>query len=140
VSEHLFVYGTLRRGAAMHGLLAGRAIWLGAATAQGRLVDLGSFPGMIAAAAPGERVRGELFAFTPAQRESLLDALDRYEGPLFERVTRAVEADDGTVTAWLYLYCGDASGLPIISGGDYLASGDLIAGGLSSAAGAARRG
>jgi len=142
VSDRLFVYGTLRRGAAMHGLLEGRAVWLCEATAEGRLVDLGSFPGMVASARSGERVRGELYAFGPAERESLLDALDRYEGPRFERVTRTVAAAEAAVHAWLYLYRGNARGLPVIAGGDYLSGGDPIAGAraFSPAARTARRG
>jgi gamma-glutamylcyclotransferase (GGCT)/AIG2-like uncharacterized protein YtfP len=142
VSDRLFVYGTLRRGAAMHGLLEGRAVRLGEATAEGRLVDLGSFPGMVAAATPGERVRGELYAFAPEEREPLLDALDRYEGPRFERVARTVAAAEGAVRAWLYLYRGDARGVSVIPGGDYLSGGDPVAGarGFSPAARAARRG
>ena len=39
----LFAYGTLRRGAPMHGLLEGRTDWIGFASVAGSLVDLGAF-------------------------------------------------------------------------------------------------
>jgi gamma-glutamylcyclotransferase (GGCT)/AIG2-like uncharacterized protein YtfP len=116
----LFAYGTLRRGAPMHGLIEGRASWLGPASAGGRLVDLGAFPGLVPAQEPGDRVHGDLFAIDPAHRDALLDALDRYEGGSFERVQVQVSGPHGPVTAWLYVYRGDAAGLPLVPGGDYL--------------------
>ncbi|HKA14092.1 MAG TPA: gamma-glutamylcyclotransferase family protein [Myxococcota bacterium] len=117
----LFAYGTLRRGAPMHGLLEGRTSWLGPASAPGRLVDLGAFPGLVPAAAPGDRVRGDLFAIAEADREGLLDALDRYEGASFERVQQRVEGPHGSALAWLYTYRGAVDGFPVLAGGDYLA-------------------
>jgi gamma-glutamylcyclotransferase (GGCT)/AIG2-like uncharacterized protein YtfP len=105
----------------MHGLVDGRVSWVGPATAAGRLVDLGAFPGLVAAQGPGDRVCGDLCAIDPAHREALLDALDRYEGASFARVRKPVSGPDGPVEAWLYVYRGDASGRPIVAGGDYLA-------------------
>jgi gamma-glutamylcyclotransferase (GGCT)/AIG2-like uncharacterized protein YtfP len=115
------VYGTLRRGAPMHGLLDGRTSWLGPATAAGRLADLGAFPGLLPARSAGERVHGELYAIPAEHREALLDALDRYEGASFTRVVERVSGPDGPVDAWLYFYRGDATGCRIVPGGDYLA-------------------
>jgi len=117
----LFTYGTLRRGAPMHGLLEGRTTWIGPASVAGRLVDLGAFPGLIAAAAPGDRVHGDLFAIAEAQCEELLDTLDRYEGASFERVEHTVDGPDGPARAWLYLWRGEVEGHPVVAGGDYLA-------------------
>lgn len=116
---HLFVYGTLRRGAPMHGLLQGRARWLGPAQVPGRLLDLGAFPALLPPSAAGERVHGELFALG-ADAAVLLDALDRYEGPRFRRERETVAGPGGAVEAWLYRYAGEASGR-LIAGGDYLA-------------------
>jgi len=117
----LFAYGTLRRGAPMHGLLEGRTRWIGPASVAGRLLDLGAFPGLVAPAAPGDRVHGDLFAIAEAQRDELLDALDRYEGASFERVEETVDGPDGPARAWLYVYCGEVDGHPVVAGGDYLA-------------------
>jgi gamma-glutamylcyclotransferase (GGCT)/AIG2-like uncharacterized protein YtfP len=117
----LFAYGTLRRGAPMHGLLEGRTRWIGFASVAGSLVDLGAFPGLVAPQAAGDRVQGDLFAIAEAQCEALLDALDRYEGASFERVARTVDGPDGPVRAWLYVYRGHMDGHPVVTGGDYLA-------------------
>jgi gamma-glutamylcyclotransferase (GGCT)/AIG2-like uncharacterized protein YtfP len=116
----LFAYGTLRRGAPMHGLIEGRASWIGPASAAGRLVDLGAFPGLVPARSARDRVRGDLFAIDRAHREALLDALDRYEGASFERIQEEVSGPHGAVQAWLYVYRGDVAGLPLVPGGDYL--------------------
>jgi gamma-glutamylcyclotransferase (GGCT)/AIG2-like uncharacterized protein YtfP len=118
----LFAYGTLRRGAPMHGLLEGRTTWLGAASVEGRLVDLGAFPGLVAPSTPRDRVHGDLFAIVEAEREALLDALDRYEGASFERVEQSVEGPEGPALAWLYVYRGELDGARVLSGGDYLAT------------------
>ena len=116
----LFAYGTLRRGAPMHGLLEGRATWIGPASIAGRLVDLGAFPGLVPAQAPGDRVHGDLFSIAEAQRDELLDALDRYEGASFERVQQRVDGPEGPAVAWLYVYRGDLDGAKVLSSGDYL--------------------
>jgi gamma-glutamylcyclotransferase (GGCT)/AIG2-like uncharacterized protein YtfP len=116
----LFAYGTLRRGAPMHGLIDGRARWVGPASAAGRLLDLGAFPGLVAATVPADRVQGDLFAIDPAHCEALLDALDRYEGASFERVEEQVSGPHGDVKAWLYVYRGDPAGASLVPGGDYL--------------------
>jgi gamma-glutamylcyclotransferase (GGCT)/AIG2-like uncharacterized protein YtfP len=117
----LFAYGTLRRGAPMHGLLEGRTHWIGFASVAGSLVNLGAFPGLVPPKASGDRVQGDLFAIAEAQREALLDALDRYEGASFERVEQTVDGPDGPVRAWLYVYRGEVDGHPVVAGGDYLA-------------------
>jgi gamma-glutamylcyclotransferase (GGCT)/AIG2-like uncharacterized protein YtfP len=116
----LFAYGTLRRGAPMHGLLEGRTTWLGRASTAGRLLDLGEFPGLVPAQAPSDRVHGDLFAIADAQREELLDALDRYEGASFERVQQPVEGPRGPTLAWVYAYRGEVGGRPVLRSGDYL--------------------
>jgi gamma-glutamylcyclotransferase (GGCT)/AIG2-like uncharacterized protein YtfP len=115
----LFAYGTLRRGAPMHGLLEGRVTWIGSASAAGRLVDLGAFPGLVPARGPGDRVLGDLFAIAQADRDALLDALDRYEGASFERVQQSVLGPDGPALAWVYAYRGASDGCRVIASGDY---------------------
>jgi gamma-glutamylcyclotransferase (GGCT)/AIG2-like uncharacterized protein YtfP len=117
----LFVYGTLRRGAPMHGLVEGRATWLGRASTAGRLLDLGAFPGLVPASAPGDRVHGDLFAIAEAWGDELFDALDRYEGASFERVQEEVDGPDGRALAWLYVYRGPVDDCRVVEGGDYLA-------------------
>lgn len=122
---NLFVYGTLRRGAAMHGLLEGRVRYVGPARVAGRLLDLGAFPALATPADPEDRVRGDLFAIAAATRDVLLDTLDRYEGDRFERERAVVEGPSGETEAWLYRWRGDPTGRRQIPGGDYLAASTL---------------
>lgn len=116
----LFVYGTLRRGAPMHGLLEGRVQLVGPALAAGRLLDLGDYPGFVAAASRDDRVVGELYSLHADQGGALLASLDRYEGPRFQRERAVVEGPEGEVAAWLYRYCGPVLDRPVIPGGDFL--------------------
>ncbi len=106
----------------MHELLAGAARFLCPATFQGRLWDLGAFPAVTDSRARGDRVQGELYALDEAQRETLLDTLDRYEGDAFERAEREVVTEDGArETAYLYLFLGSTRGARRIASGDYVA-------------------
>lgn len=117
---YLFVYGTLRRGAATKWsrFLADRSSFTGFGRTRGVLFQLDGYPGMIAAGHEEAWVRGEICLLdTP----SLLAALDEYEGDEFERQQVAVELDDGrTVQAWAYLYRGETEGRASIVSGDYL--------------------
>ena len=120
-AAHLFAYGTLRRGAAMHALLAPGVEWIAPARVRGRLYDLGAFPGLAPGRA-GEWVQGELYRLVDADPAALLASLDRYEGRSFRRVVReALPASGDPVRAWVYLYTGALRGRLRIASGDYLA-------------------
>lgn len=118
----LFVYGTLRRGAPMHGLLEDGARRVAEARVDGRLYDMGAYPAFV----PGGWVRGrgtvcgELYEI-PGDPTPVLDALDRYEGEQFERVVLDVETTDGrSVEAFVFRFLGDVSRARPIDSGDYL--------------------
>jgi gamma-glutamylcyclotransferase (GGCT)/AIG2-like uncharacterized protein YtfP len=131
-SGHIFVYGTLRRGATMHALLAPGAEWVGRARMRGRLFDLGHFPGFADGRA-GEWVQGELYRLAGADPAALLDSLDRYEGTAFRREVREAVRDGGErVQAYVYVFTGALRGRRRIASGDYLAE-------VSPAARAGRR-
>ena len=115
----LFVYGTLRSDAPRHGLVQGRARFEGPARAPGRLVDLGEYPALVEPASAGDVVSGELYVLSDADRDALLDSLDRYEGPRFRRERAEVQGPDGPVTAWLYRYRADWTGCRVIPEGEY---------------------
>ena len=126
MSPYLFVYGSLRRasGHPMAEFLIARSRFMGAASAPGRLYDLGSYPGMVDAATEGERVRGELYELH--EPEATLADLDRYEGcgpddpppHLFERAPVAATPDGGEPrSAWAYLYRGPLTGARHIPSG-----------------------
>jgi gamma-glutamylcyclotransferase (GGCT)/AIG2-like uncharacterized protein YtfP len=126
--NHLFVYGTLRRGAgAMCARFLSDSTFVGAGRVAGRIFRLDGYPGMVACTEGSAQVVGEVFRLY----DPLLDLplLDEYEGcgpadPLpheFERGITPVQMDDGrTLDAWVYLYRLDTSGRAPIPSGDYL--------------------
>jgi gamma-glutamylcyclotransferase (GGCT)/AIG2-like uncharacterized protein YtfP len=110
----LFAYGTLMHGYGLHGVLAPRATAMGAATVRGRLVDLGSYPGLIDGAG---RVHGEIYRLDDPE---LLSVLDRAEGYNFvRRRGMATLADGRRVRAWLYHYRGPRERATPIPDGNY---------------------
>jgi gamma-glutamylcyclotransferase (GGCT)/AIG2-like uncharacterized protein YtfP len=124
-SEFVFVYGGLMRGFDLQHHMAG-ATFVSSATAQGRLYDVGAYPGMI----EGDgTVRGELYRFSDiAVALEVLDEVEEYDpldamGSAYVRVVRAVrlEKDGSESPAWLYLYNRDVKGLPQIKSGDWRA-------------------
>ena len=120
-SGHIFVYGTLRRGAAMHALLAPGAEWVGRARMRGRLYDLGHFPGFAEGRA-GDWVQGELYRLAGPDPAALLDSLDRYEGAAFRREVREAVREGGErLQAYVYVFSGALRGRRRIASGDYLA-------------------
>lgn len=131
-AEHcrrLFVYGTLRRGLALHAHLT----HLGAVfEMQGRiraeLFDLGRYPGARPAEGEGNWVTGELFGLRQPERD--LRKLDKVEGfdprdperSEYVRTLADVTLADGTsCRAWIYWLGPNAGGTRRIAGGDYAA-------------------
>ncbi len=122
----LFVYGTLKAsyrgtfGRAMRDRLAAESRPLGAARLQGRLYDLGRYPGVVDSAETGELVHGELVELAGAEASfAWLDPYesirtDRPELSEYQRVERSVRLDQagnapvgGDLVAWVYLYAQD---------------------------------
>ena len=117
ILPYLFVYGTLRRGSGNRfaRLLESQARLVGNARMQGRIYNLGRYPGVTPSDGPGDWVRGEVFRLT--QPAAMLAKLDAYEGPLFARVPQRVYLPSGMHLAWVYLYKGTPpEGRRIISG------------------------
>ena len=125
----LFVYGTLMStatvplGRSMRTRLGREASLLGPAQIQGRLYDLGSYPGLVTSSDPSDVVFGEVFALhEPAKTFPWLDA---YEGigtgdaadDLYVRETRAVRLDENPVEAWVYLFIGSVERAAYVSDG-----------------------
>jgi len=131
-SEYLFVYGTLRRSIVsskdIRHLLNHETESLGMATVNGRLYNIGSYPGLILSNNPEEIVMGELY--TIKNRRVVLSTFDQYEGccePFpkpweYQRTTAEVTTDGGDkVRSWLYTYQWDVNEKMRIPSGDYLA-------------------
>ncbi len=78
-TRHVFVYGTLRRGEQRDiNLLKPTPRWVGRASVEGVLYDLGGYPGLVLGSdqQPGqEKVRGEVYQITDAL-EHLLDEIE----------------------------------------------------------------
>jgi gamma-glutamylcyclotransferase (GGCT)/AIG2-like uncharacterized protein YtfP len=118
----IFVYGTLRPGAAAAHRMDGHGRWLGAATAAGSLHLLGAYPGMVV----GEGiVHGALFAADDP--EALLADLDIYEGcgpediapHEYRRARVTVMQADQAHQAWTYLYNWPVGPDSLITSGDF---------------------
>jgi len=128
MSDHLFVYGTLRAGLnhPLLRLLARHGSPVGPARFGGRLYDLGAYPGVVPDRGAGWRVAGDLWLLhAPAL---VLPELDRYEGchPAqpppheYRRERHPVRVADGTTReAWIYLYNGAVDPGRLIRSGDY---------------------
>ncbi|GAB6140836.1 hypothetical protein JCM14076_15650 [Methylosoma difficile] len=94
---------------------------------QGRLYEVDNYPGAVLSDNPAERVVGEVYVLADS---SVLSRLDDYEEcsqrfpepqEYYRTLTDIVLLDSSSVTAWVYLYHWDVSGLMPIAGGDYLA-------------------
>jgi gamma-glutamylcyclotransferase (GGCT)/AIG2-like uncharacterized protein YtfP len=119
--QYLFVYGTLRRahGSLMSKWLARNVEFSGLGTYRGKLLNLGRYPGAIPSRDASDKVVGDIYTL-PAGT-GILPVLDEYEGKEFCRKKATISLKNGkNVTAWIYIFCGPVSGLPVIRGGNYL--------------------
>ena len=117
----LFVYGTLRKALnhPRRELLRSQAEFVGSGSFQGKLYDLGNFPGTVPSEEPSDQVRGEIYALHDADR--IFRALDEYEGDAFRREKVAVRSEDGSkLRCWIYLYHRPVSQARIIPSGDFV--------------------
>ena len=124
MSGRIFVYGSLRSDAprkragakrAFEALAAGAELE-GRATITGRLYVPSWYPGFV----PGDdgQVTGEVWRIRDS---GLLGRLDAYEGDQYVREEREAGLEAGsTVTAWVYRYVANLTGVSEIASGDYL--------------------
>ena len=116
-AELLFTYGTLMRGFRLHRLLTGRAEFLARGQVRARIIDLGSYPGAVPAAAAS--LHGELYRVVDP---ALWAVLDSAEGPQYHRRVVTVRSADGReLAASIYWYIGPLDRGGPIPGGDYRA-------------------
>ena len=129
LNNTLFVYGSLMSGVAtpIATYLKSNSIFLGEAKLEGKLYDLGKYPGLVPEVGCGQWVKGHVFELSDAKK--MLPVLDKYEGTTiaFEqpteyiRVEASVQLNNQAVTCWLYRYNYPTDHLSLISSGDYLA-------------------
>jgi gamma-glutamylcyclotransferase (GGCT)/AIG2-like uncharacterized protein YtfP len=103
----IFVYGTLQRGQCRERCWPRQPLHIEAATVQGSLYDLGSYPAL----ADGEDcIAGELWHLAESDMPETLFELDRVEGfrgrasDLYQRVTITCQTAAGPVSAWTYRF------------------------------------
>ena len=121
VQEYLFAYGTLRRKAGLprHRILAEGGRFVSEATFQGKLYDVGAYPGVIPSADDADRVTGEVYAL--ARPDTLFQQLDAYEGGEYRRERHSIRLADGdSIDAWIYIFVVPTDGVRFIPSGDYL--------------------
>ncbi len=124
---YLFVYGSLMSSMEhlMHALLIKEATFIDKAWFQGKLYDLGEYPGAVASNKVSDKVTGELYLL---HNKNIIRTLDRYEGynemnvesSLFRREIVPVTLANGTSQqAFIYLYNSRVSDKNLIYSGDY---------------------
>ena len=129
MEENLFVYGTLRQGAAhpMFQVLAAHSKPRGTGYFPGKLYDLGHYPAAIPAAEDGWQVLGEVYQLL--RPETQFRELDRYEGcapespepHLYIREKHLLTMKGGDrLEAWIYLFRQSLTSARQILNGDYL--------------------
>lgn len=108
-SSVIFVYGSLKRGYALHHLLRS-AEYLGPADTQPlyRLFDLGSYPGLVEWP-EGLEIQGELYAVTADVLRRLDEAEAVSEG-LYARRTVQLQPTTGQLAAEAWFWLGAVSG------------------------------
>jgi gamma-glutamylcyclotransferase (GGCT)/AIG2-like uncharacterized protein YtfP len=126
MTPNLFVYGTLLSTAGHPNgeRLQREARLLGQASIEGRLFNLGRYPGLVEAPGAGRRVHGEVYALdAPA---ASLQWLDAYEGIVpgahdqnnYARLERPARLASGEeVAAWVYVYLKPVAASALIADG-----------------------
>lgn len=105
IEHRLATYGTLAPGRPNHHQLDGLVGTWSRGTVHGRLLESGwgaamGFPGMVLDS-DGPAI--EVHLFESADLPAHWARLDHFEGPGYRRSEVAVETDNGTVMAYLYL-------------------------------------
>jgi gamma-glutamylcyclotransferase (GGCT)/AIG2-like uncharacterized protein YtfP len=126
---NVFVYGTLRQNSQseMSRILTQQADFMGYASYQGRLYQIGYYPGAVPSHNPAHKVWGELYRLhNPA---TALAQLDSYEECGFgftepteytRRIQKVRLCDGEVIPAWVYVYNRPIDNLALIASGDFL--------------------
>ena len=129
---HLFVYGTLRaafsNAPAMH--LRQHSRYIGEGGINGRLYDIGSYPGALYLPDESTLIHGSVYTLFSDSQANVLRLLDEYEGVQAtpsesepdEYVRRIVPVTCARqlINCWVYLYNWPVDSLRQITSGDYV--------------------
>lgn len=129
---HLFVYGTLRaafsNAPAIH--LRQHSRYIGEGVINGRLYNVGSYPGALYHPNALTLIYGSVYALFPDSLVDLLRLLDEYEG--VQATSSESESDEyirhivpvacagQLINCWVYLYNWPVDSLYQIDSGDYV--------------------
>jgi len=118
-SHLVFVYGTLKRGAHNHAVLAGQTLVAAARTVPGyRLYVVADYPGMVKDAADRVGVAGEIWSVD----DKALARLDAFEGvpeQLYRRAPIPLQPPHDTQPVDGYLYLRNVRGRRILTDGNW---------------------
>lgn len=129
ITDHLFVYGTLRReyGHPLYPLMMANGSSLGRATARGTLLAVSYYPALVRRGSGDGVVVGELIRLHSP--DMILERFDRYEhisadDPLPHPYIRAVipvhRSSGEWVQAWTYFWNLPVEGIEVIESGEYI--------------------
>lgn len=129
-NHQLFVYGSLLSGFRhpAYSWISRYFTLIGEATMQGKLYDLGEYPGAIPCEEP-VFIKGELYRVNhPDEFSWAIKQLDDYEGMLveqgeirlFRREAVTIVSNDTPTIAWVYWYNRNVEGCTQIATGDVL--------------------
>lgn len=127
INQYLFVYGTLlEQGNTYAQYLQLHCTLIGGGKFGGKLYDIGKYPGATIDTTAGRYVYGNIYLMDDA--EKILSVIDEYEGigarePKPHEYTRElieIDAEQGPVVCWVYIYNWSTDNLPEVQGGDYM--------------------
>jgi gamma-glutamylcyclotransferase (GGCT)/AIG2-like uncharacterized protein YtfP len=125
INDLLFVYGSLLdTGNEFGRYLNDNASLITTGTFNGRLYDIGEYPGAIIDNQNGYPIVGGIYKL---DNSTALTILDDYEGfgpdqeqpNLFIRDSLSIETSEGIINCWVYLYNLEVDGFVEITSGDY---------------------
>ncbi len=117
---HLFAYGTLKPGLAPRAVanVSARLRPLGEGRVRGALYDLGTYPGLVLQPGAATWVSGTVLELP--DEETVLQALDQYEGVEFRRTVCDVVRESGErLQCWVYQFRGNLQGAKRVVSGEW---------------------
>ena len=127
-SEYIFVYGTLRKEAALSigKLLEQHGDYVSRGHMQGKLYEIDGYPGAVESDDKSEKIFGELYIIN--RPDIVFPQLDEYEGCaesfpepheyIRKKVAVTLSGGEG-VKAWVYIYNNKINNMERIRSGDY---------------------
>ena len=101
--QHIFVYGTLKRGYRLSSFMEGQFIGEATTVADYRLFDIGSFPGLVEQS-PGVEVVGEVWAVSD-ECLAVLDEVEAVDEGMYRRSLIRLQSpfDELEIESYFYL-------------------------------------